>query len=88
MLYGAIFNQFIHKIVNLFIDLQNHALDPFLEGVLAFTDQIIRIGGQSKSTLLENLTMYQCKERALRKKQTGTYTESSYFHYFYQMNQV
>ena len=80
-------NSFI-KIVNLFIDLQNHALDQFLEGVLAFTDQIIRIGGQSKSTLLENLTMYQCKERALRKKQTGTYTESSYVHYFYQMTQV
>jgi hypothetical protein len=37
----------------------NHALDQFLEGLLQFEDNIVRIGGQSKSDAL--------KERNLRK---------------------
>ncbi|CAG0923232.1 unnamed protein product [Notodromas monacha] len=31
----------------------NHALDQFLEGITRFTGKILRIGGRSKSTLLE-----------------------------------
>ena len=59
-----------------------------MEGVLQFTDEIIRIGGQSQSTLLEDLTMYQCKKRAIREHTVGLYTESNFFHYFYRMEQV
>ena len=75
-------------IVHLFIDLQNHALDQFLEGMLKYTNQIIRIGGQSKSTHLEKLNMNQIKFRAMTEHNNGPYTESSYFHYFYRMKQV
>lgn len=35
----------------------NHALDQFLEGILAFTDSIVRIGGQTKSNIIENFTL-------------------------------
>ncbi|OQR79981.1 NFX1-type zinc finger-containing protein 1-like [Tropilaelaps mercedesae] len=42
----------------------NHALDQFLEGILKFTDKIVRIGGNCKSAKLEPYTL-----RALRKSQ-------------------
>ena len=32
----------------------NHALDQFLEGLLSYTDSIVRIGGQSKNENLKN----------------------------------
>ncbi|CAG0913264.1 unnamed protein product [Notodromas monacha] len=35
----------------------NHALDQFLEGISAFTKKILRIGGRSKSILLEPFTV-------------------------------
>ena len=74
--------------INCLIDWQNHALDQFLEGMLNYTNQIIRIGGQSKSTHLEKLNMNQFKFRAMTEHNNGPYTESRYFHYFYRMKQV
>ncbi|XP_072385751.1 NFX1-type zinc finger-containing protein 1-like isoform X2 [Diabrotica undecimpunctata] len=38
----------------------NHALDQFLEGLLPTTDEIIRVGGQSKN---ENLSKYNIRNR-------------------------
>jgi len=35
----------------------NHALDQFMEGILSFTKQVVRIGGQSKSKILEPYTL-------------------------------
>ncbi|CAG0916689.1 unnamed protein product [Notodromas monacha] len=49
------------KIVNdgpiLVVCFTNHALDQFLEGISKFTKKILRIGGRSKSTLLEEFTV-------------------------------
>ncbi|XP_063233035.1 NFX1-type zinc finger-containing protein 1-like [Bacillus rossius redtenbacheri] len=38
----------------------NHALDQFLEGILKYTSEIVRAGGQSKS---ETLTQFNLRER-------------------------
>ncbi|XP_060856237.1 NFX1-type zinc finger-containing protein 1-like [Metopolophium dirhodum] len=35
----------------------NHALDQFMEGILNFTNKVIRIGGQSKSPLIEQYSL-------------------------------
>uniref|UniRef100_A0A2H8TVB5 Helicase required for RNAi-mediated heterochromatin assembly 1 n=1 Tax=Melanaphis sacchari TaxID=742174 RepID=A0A2H8TVB5_9HEMI len=35
----------------------NHALDQFMEGILSFTDKVIRIGGQSKSEIIEKYSL-------------------------------
>jgi hypothetical protein len=41
----------------LVISLTNHALDQFLAGMLKFTKNLVRIGGQSKSPELEQFTL-------------------------------
>ncbi|XP_046388077.1 NFX1-type zinc finger-containing protein 1-like isoform X2 [Ischnura elegans] len=41
----------------------NHALDQFLEGMLSFTDNIVRVGGQSKNEKLNDYNM-----RVVRRK--------------------
>jgi hypothetical protein len=38
----------------------NHALDQFLEGLIAFTERILRVGGQSKN---ENLKRFNLRSR-------------------------
>lgn len=35
----------------------NHALDQFMEGILSFTNQVVRIGGQSKSEIIEKYSL-------------------------------
>lgn len=35
----------------------NHALDQFMEGILNFTKQVVRIGGQSKSETIEQYSL-------------------------------
>ncbi|KAL5237885.1 hypothetical protein ACI65C_005295 [Semiaphis heraclei] len=35
----------------------NHALDQFMEGILSFTNKVIRIGGQSKSEIIEQYSL-------------------------------
>jgi hypothetical protein len=35
----------------------NHALDQFLEGLISVTDRIVRVGGQSKSAVLEGFNL-------------------------------
>ncbi|XP_041978913.1 NFX1-type zinc finger-containing protein 1-like isoform X2 [Aricia agestis] len=35
----------------------NHALDQFLEGLLTYTNRLVRIGGQSKSKILQNYNL-------------------------------
>lgn len=44
----------------------NHALDQFLEGLLPFTEQVVRIGGQSKN---KNIAQYNLKK--LRRYNSG-----------------
>ncbi|CAG0889864.1 unnamed protein product [Darwinula stevensoni] len=40
----------------------NHALDQFLEGILSFTDDIVRIGGQSKSPRMQEFLIKKWEE--------------------------
>lgn len=35
----------------------NHALDQFIEGILSFTNKVVRIGGQSKSKAIEEYNL-------------------------------
>uniref|UniRef100_T1IT11 non-specific serine/threonine protein kinase n=1 Tax=Strigamia maritima TaxID=126957 RepID=T1IT11_STRMM len=55
----------------LVVAVTNRALDQFLEGVLQFTQSIIRVGSQSKSEKLEKYTLMYIQEQARlnRKKQ-------------------
>lgn len=48
----------------------NHALDQFLEGIMKFTKNIVRIGGQSKCEALEPFSLREWKKQAtvLRKR--------------------
>nr|CAD7432792.1 unnamed protein product [Timema monikensis] len=39
----------------------NHALDQFLEGILQHTRKLIRIGGQSKSEVLDDFNLKECR---------------------------
>ncbi|XP_054156808.1 NFX1-type zinc finger-containing protein 1-like [Oppia nitens] len=41
----------------------NHALDQFLEGMLEFTDKIIRIGGRSRSEKLQDYTLTELRDK-------------------------
>ncbi|KAK7575660.1 hypothetical protein V9T40_011946 [Parthenolecanium corni] len=41
----------------LVVCLTNHALDQFLERILAFTDKIVRVGGQSRNERLTDLNL-------------------------------
>ncbi|KAI8335061.1 P-loop containing nucleoside triphosphate hydrolase protein [Chlamydoabsidia padenii] len=40
----------------------NHALDQFLEHILDFEDQIVRVGGRSKSELLKDNLIYELRK--------------------------
>ena len=42
----------------------NHALDQFLEGIMAFTHKIVRIGGQSKCRALDPFMLKEWSKRA------------------------
>jgi hypothetical protein len=44
----------------------NHALDQFLEGIAKFTQQIVRIGSQSKCAALEPFSLMAWKKRSGR----------------------
>ena len=63
-------------------------MDQFLEGILKTTNRIIRIGGQSKSSDLEDYNLNAVKLRARDSHMIRPYTESSYFHYFYRMKEI
>uniref|UniRef100_T1J9V5 NF-X1-type domain-containing protein n=1 Tax=Strigamia maritima TaxID=126957 RepID=T1J9V5_STRMM len=41
----------------LVVCLTNHALDQFLEGMICFTDNLVRVGGQSGNTALEEYNL-------------------------------
>jgi len=41
----------------------NHALDQFLEGILSFTKKVVRIGGQSKSKIVNNYNLKNINQR-------------------------
>ncbi|XP_060843722.1 NFX1-type zinc finger-containing protein 1-like [Rhopalosiphum padi] len=69
----------------------NHALDQFMEGILNFTNKVIRIGGQSKSKIIEeyslrNITrMYKrsiTTNRGLRNVQDQVKTTMDNINYF------
>jgi hypothetical protein len=47
----------------------NHALDQFIEGVLSFTNKVVRIGGQSKSEIIEKYSLRNIT-RVFRKSMT------------------
>lgn len=41
----------------------NHALDQFLEGILSFSEKIVRVGGNSKSKLLKKHNLQAIKDK-------------------------
>ena len=49
----------------------NHALDQFLEGILKFTQKIVRIGSQSKCVALERYNLREWKKQAMITKRTS-----------------
>lgn len=51
----------------------NHALDQFLEGILPFCQSIIRIGGKSKSPLLEHFNLKNVKSCEQKEKRIPAY---------------
>jgi hypothetical protein len=54
----------------------NHALDQFLEGLVPVTDRIVRVGGQSKSIVLESMTLRA--KRKLHRRESNLFHSSSY----------
>jgi hypothetical protein len=46
----------------------NHALDQFLEGLVPATDRIVRIGGQSKSKVLEGFNLKEKRRKQKRRR--------------------
>jgi superfamily II DNA or RNA helicase len=46
----------------------NHALDQFLEGIMKFTNKIVRIGGQSKCDALQPFMLIEWKKQAAAQK--------------------
>ncbi|XP_037044307.1 NFX1-type zinc finger-containing protein 1-like [Bradysia coprophila] len=51
----------------------NHALDQFLEGMLQFCQSIIRIGGKSKSPLLEHFNLKNVRSSEQKQKKVPAY---------------
>lgn len=51
----------------------NHALDQFLEGMLPFCQSIIRIGGKSKSPLLEHFNLKNVKAAEQKQRKVPAY---------------
>lgn len=47
----------------------NHALDQFLEGILAFTKNVVRIGGQSKNETLKTYNIREMRYKYSRTKE-------------------
>jgi hypothetical protein len=56
----------------------NHALDQFLEGLVDVTDSIVRVGGQSKSEVLESMTLK--KKRKLYRSERNLFNLSKDIH--------
>lgn len=52
----------------------NHALDQFLEGILKFTKNIVRIGSQSKCEALEPYSLKKLKMTRGRRNNSETHT--------------
>ena len=49
----------------------NHALDQFLEGMLKFTERIVRVGSQSKCEALERFNLRELKRQSLLTKKNS-----------------
>lgn len=49
----------------------NHALDQFMEGILGFTNQVVRIGGQTKSEIIEQYSLRNVTRVHRRSKTTN-----------------
>lgn len=50
--------------------------------------RIIRLGGQSKCSELDNFNLKEVKKSTMEKVKTGPYIESNYFYFHYQMVEV
>jgi len=56
----------------------NHALDQFLEGLVGVTHRIVRVGGRSKSELLQSLNLKE--KRKLHRRKTNVFNLSRDIH--------
>ena len=68
------------------ICLTNQALDQFLEGVLDTTVRVIRLGSQSKSSLLTSFLMSVTKDTVYNQKKT--YVDTNFFFHSTQMKSL
>ena len=59
------------------ICLTNQALDQFLEGILNRTERVIRLGSQSKSSLLEPFLVSNTKDNIYNQRRS--YAETNFF---------
>lgn len=64
----------------------NLALDQFLEGILKRTNRIVRVGGQSKSAVLEPYQLRVIKQSA--RERANEYNETNFLYYQHQMNHL
>ncbi|XP_072013999.1 LOW QUALITY PROTEIN: NFX1-type zinc finger-containing protein 1-like [Amphiura filiformis] len=60
----------------------NHALDQFLEGVLCFNKNVVRVGGRSRSEQLDRYNLNQCRIRIRLKRriEDRSLKSCSFFH--------
>ena len=66
------------KLPILIVCYTNHALDQFLEGMLKFTNKIVRIGGQSRSEVMQNYNLRGRNNLSQLRKHNHTLTETMY----------
>ena len=54
----------------------NHALDQFLEGIINFTNKVVRIGGRSKCSAMENYSLIKWKQKRRVSSETSSWINS------------
>ncbi|KAG5881480.1 hypothetical protein JTB14_026537 [Gonioctena quinquepunctata] len=60
----------------------NHALDQFLEGIIPFTSEIVRLGSQSRSEVLKDYSLYN-KRSQMRFEVSSDSSEDEFFRDIY-----
>ncbi|GIY60264.1 NFX1-type zinc finger-containing protein 1 [Caerostris darwini] len=66
----------------------NHALDQFLEGILLFTQKIVRVGGRGKNESLANYQLSNLKRVIKSKREVPHYIFSNIRHKHYDLQRL
>lgn len=70
----------INSLPILVVCFTNHALDQFLEGLMLFTNKIVRIGGRGTNEAVSNFQLSTLKRNAVAKKEIPKYITSGMWH--------